>query len=205
MRATGAGLQRGGPRADTIRVGVLTWVAQTLNGFFESAPPIPVVVVAAFVVEPLLVLVHELGHALAARALLDTDVVVAVGSKGTLLDRHIGRVHLYVNAFGGVAGASGVAGFDWRGATARDVVLITLAGPVASLAGALLAAWLLGIAPAHGVVHALLWAATFGGVLGALNALPFRFQQRRGDPVHRSDGRLALEAFTASRRQRARG
>ncbi len=95
--------------------------------------------------------------------------------------------------------ASGAAEFDASHATARDVLLIAVAGPAASLVGTVLTAWALSAAPESGVFHDLLWAATLGGVFGVLNIVPLTLQERRGGPSFRTDGGLALDALRVAR------
>jgi hypothetical protein len=89
--------------------------------------------------------------------------------------------------------------FDASRATIRDVLLIALAGPAASLAGTVISAWALSAASPPGVVHDLLWAATLTGVFGVLNLVPLRLQEGRTGPTFRSDGRLALDALRLAR------
>jgi hypothetical protein len=79
------------------------------------------------------------------------------------------------------------------------VLLIALAGPAASLAGAILTGYAFTVTAPDGVLHDLLWMATFGGVFGVLNLIPFTFQERRHGPSIRTDGRLALDALRVAR------
>jgi hypothetical protein len=93
----------------------------------------------------------------------------------------------------------GVAEFDATDATARDVLLIALAGPAASLVGTMLTAWALSACSPSGVLHDLLWAATLGGAFAVLNLVPITFQEQRDGPPVRTDGRLALDALRVAR------
>jgi hypothetical protein len=77
---------------------------------------------------------------------------------------------------------------------ARDVLLIAVSGPAASLLGTVLSAWALSAAAPSGVLHGLLWAATAAGVVGVLNLVPLSLRDRRDDPPIASDGRIALDA-----------
>ncbi len=55
------------------------------------------------------------------------------------------------------------------------------------------------LVPSAGVVHALVWAATLCGAFGVLNLVPFSYEEPRGGPVVRTDGRLALDALAVQR------
>ncbi|MGZ6680674.1 MAG: hypothetical protein ACXVFK_10725 [Solirubrobacteraceae bacterium] len=79
-------------------------------------------------------LVHELGHALAARSLVDTDVLIRIGDRVPLGTVRFGRVAVDLNAIATPRRAAGVAYADLSQATPRDMLLIALAGPAASLA-----------------------------------------------------------------------
>jgi len=69
---------------------------------------------------------------------------------------------------------------------ARDVLLIAVSGPAASLLGTVLSAWALSAAAPSGVLHGLLWAATAAGVVGVLNLVPLSLRDRRDDPRSRA-------------------
>jgi hypothetical protein len=174
-------------------------IADAIVRFMDSSPAFPIGLLYLAVAAVPVTLVHELGHALAARRLIDGDVQVSVGSAGKLAEIQLGKVALAVNALSHPAGAAGVAEFDASRATARDVLLIALAGPAASLAGAVLTAWALSAASPSGLLHDLLWAATLGGVFGVLNLVPLSFHERRDGPAVRTDGRLALDALRVAR------
>lgn len=178
---------------------LLQALAQAIVDFMDQSPPLVWALLAIVLANIPVIALHEAGHALAARRLLDVDVDLAVGSIGRLADLQLGRVRARVSALGPYGGAGGSVQFDHGRATARDVLLIALAGPAASLGGLLVTAWLLSFASSTGVAHALLWAATLGGAIGVLNLIPFRYRERRDGPFHLTDGRLALDALAAMR------
>jgi hypothetical protein len=132
-------------------------IADAIVRFMDSSPAFPIGLLYLAVAAVPVTLVHELGHAFAARRLIDGDVQVSVGSAGKLAEIQLGKVALAVNALSHPGRAAGVAEFDASRATARDVLLIALAGPAASLAGAVLTAWALSAASPSGVLHDLLW------------------------------------------------
>jgi hypothetical protein len=133
-----------------------------------------------------------------ARRLIGGEVQVSIGSSGKLAELRLGEVALSVHALSH-PGKAAVAEFDGSRATARDVLMIALAGRAASLVGTVASAWALSAASPSGVLHDLLWAATFVGVFGVLNLVPFTFQEKRDGPSIRTDGRLALDALHAAR------
>jgi membrane-associated protease RseP (regulator of RpoE activity) len=180
-------------------VELLYGLADAIMAFMESGPPVPAVfvyiVITAIPVTPL----HELGHAIAAHARLGADVEVSVGSAGRLAELRLGQITASINALDLPGRVSGTASFDASEASARDVLYVAIAGPLASFAGAVVTAILLAGAEASGVAHDLLWAALLGGVFGVLNLIPFEFQERRNGPRLRTDGRLALDALRTAR------
>jgi len=144
------------------------------------------------------VLLHELGHALAAHSLLGTPVRVTVGRHARFAGLQLERVELERSAVGG---PSSTAQFDDCAARARAIVWIALAGPAASLAGTVLTAAVLGAAQADGIVHAAAWTATSAGIVALLfNVVPAQSVQPSGER-QRSDGRLALDALRITREQ----
>lgn len=141
-------------------------------------------------------LIHELGHAIAARALLDADVELSVGNAGPAAELRLGRITARIHALS-LRGSPGEASFGDARATARDVLLVALAGPFASLCGTIVCALLLSAAPSSGIVHDLLWASVGCGVVGVvLNLLPLTLHTSSG--VVRSDGRVALDAYAGT-------
>ena len=169
-------------------------VAEAIYNFMESSPGLlgtPVCVVVAGL--PVMLL-HELGHALAARILLGGEVQVTVGSAGKLAELQLGQIAVSLNALAYPGRAQGSAEFDASRAGARDVLLIALAGPAASLLGFVVALWAYSAAPDSGLLHDLLWGAIAAGLFGVLNLIPFTLHGKPGETPLRSDGRVALAA-----------
>jgi len=170
-------------------------VAAVFAHFMDGAPPLLLMAVLYPIVGMSVVLLHELGHALAAHSLLGTPVRVTVGRHARFASLQLGKVELELNAVGTLRGPSGTAQFDDSAARARDIVWIALAGPAASLAGTALTAVLAGAAPPDGILHAAAWTATSAGVVAVLlNLVPMQSVEPSGARM-RSDGRLALDAL----------
>jgi hypothetical protein len=180
-------------------VDALYRLADAIVHFMDSSPGLPISLLCIAIAALPVTLLHELGHAVAARRLLGSDVQVSVGSTGKLADIQLGQIALAINALSHPGRASGAAEFDASRATARDILLIALAGPAASLVGTVLTAWALSAASPSGALHNLLWAATAAGVFGVLNLVPLSFQEGRDGPSVRTDGRLALDALRVAR------
>jgi hypothetical protein len=172
-------------------------LADIVYRFMESGPGFPVGLLYILLAAIPVTLLHELGHAVAARRLLGGEVRVSVGSAGKLAEMRLGQVALSINALSQPGKVAGVAEFDDTRATARDVLLIALAGPAASLVGTVLTAWALASTSA-GVGHDLLWGVTLGGAFAVLNLVPLTLKERGGASV-RTDGRLALDALRVAR------
>jgi hypothetical protein len=180
-------------------VDLLYSIADAVYRFMDSGPPLVVGLLYIAIAGIAVTLLHELGHAVAARHLIGGEVQVSVGSVGKLAELQLGQIKVAVNALEHPSRASGVAEFDASRATARDVLLIAVAGPAASLVGTVLTAWALSVAPTSGVLHDLLWAATLGGVFGVLNIVPLTLQEGRDGPPLCTDGRLAVDAIRLAR------
>jgi hypothetical protein len=185
--------------ADGGEVEPLYDLADAIVRFMDASPGFPIGILYIAVAAMPMTLLHELGHALVARRLLGGEVQVSVGTAGKLAQMRLGQIALSVNALSSPGRAAGVAEFDGSRATAGDVLLIALAGPAASLLGAIVSAWGLSAGSPSGVLHDLLWATTLAGVFGVLNLVPLTFQERREGPPVRTDGRLALDALRVAR------
>jgi hypothetical protein len=181
-------------------VDALADLAALIVGFMDSGPPLWIALLYIAITGIPLTLLHELSHAVTAHHLIGGEVKVSVGSAGRLAQLRLGQIVLSLNALAQPGKSAGLAEFDATRATARDVLLIALAGPAASLVGAVATGWALASSSPSGVLHGLLWAATFGG-LGAVvvNLIPFTFQEGRDGPGLPTDGRLALDALRVGR------
>jgi len=145
---------------------------------------------------PLVTLIHEAGHALAALAVGCRIGDVVVGDDRPLLTLRNDRFRFRLGAVTGKGRATGYVVFDGSRAKPRDVLLIALAGPVASLAGAtaccLLASWAW---PEPSLTFALLMGAVAGWAACADNL------RVSGDgPGTWSDGVWVRAAWRAMRR-----
>jgi hypothetical protein len=183
------------PRFADVVTMSLNGVARTINDFMNAGPGTIWGLICILLVGIPLTLLHELGHAIVARARLGSEVRVTVGNAGRIGTLRLGRLTTTINALAVPGRLGGVASFDTRRATARDILWISLAGPAASLAGGVVADIAYRHAPAGGVVHALLWAAVLDSVFGVANLIPLRMRERRGGPAFSTDGMLALSAL----------
>jgi hypothetical protein len=164
-----------------------------LGNLMDSGPPLGWALLSIVVCMVPVTLIHETGHAIAARRLLGSSVQIAIGSYGEFARVRLGEISLSLNAIASPFRA-GYAEFDVSEAYARDILLIALAGPAASAAGVVLSATALAIAPAHGIVHGLLWAMTCLGFVAVLNLIPLSFQDGPDDDVHETDGWVVVRA-----------
>jgi hypothetical protein len=161
----------------------------------ESGPPLWLTLISLVIVSIPVILLHELGHAIAAKRALRTEVEVTVGNAGRLTEVALGDISVELNALAAFAGRAGVAVFDDSRARARDIILIACAGPAASLLGTVVTALLLSAVPSGSLVHTLLWTATgVGAAAVVLNLIPMEITQRSGERW-RTDGKLALDAY----------
>lgn len=179
---------------DIIGSAGLYGAAAAMTDFMNSGPAFPGALLYIAIGAIPVTLIHELGHAIAARHLLDTPVSVAIGSIGKVARLRLGEISMSINAIGSPAGVAGSAEFDATNAYARDILWIALAGPAASAVGFMVSVGALAATPAGGLLHGFFWATVLGGAFGVLNLIPFSYQDRRGGPTHQTDGRLALDA-----------
>ena len=95
----------------------------------------------AAVFAPLLVLVHEFGHAVAVKARGLPLHGLKVGDR-TDLTVSVGAFRMELGRLVGDGDMGGYVMYDARRVTTRDALVIALAGPAANLMGALVTGWL---------------------------------------------------------------
>jgi hypothetical protein len=177
-------------------MGLLSSAALGFDHFMKSGPPLVLALIYIAITSMPVVFLHELGHAVAARRLLGGSVHISAGNAGRVAELRMGQITASINALSSHHQVAGYAEFDATRATARDVVLIALCGPLASLLGLLLLIPLYSAATPGTIGHGVVWAAVaMSGFLVLLNLVPLNFQDRRGAPVERTDGGLALDAL----------
>ena len=155
-----------------------------------------VLIAAAPIEVPLLVLIHEVGHAIAVVALRRRVAELTVGNDEPVVTVRVGEFRLRLGALTGQGDVGGFVLHDGLGAGPRAMFVIALAGPLASLAGALgtgaLAVWSW---PHIGLSQCFV-LATFGGLVGFVSNLRVSGQ----DPASWSDGVWVRAAWHAMRR-----
>ena len=170
-------------------------MVQHIVAFMDGLPPLPLLMLYSALVSPVLVVVHELGHALAALWRTDGRVFVRLGAKRRRWRVQSGRFAMEAGP-SELALAGGFCAYNAAGISPVSSAIISIAGPVASLAGAALTAVLW--QATGGVLRDVLATATLGGCfVGIINALPLTFTSSRSrpGPVIRLDGRAALDAL----------
>ena len=148
---------------------------------------------AVLLAGPVVLFVHELGHALAALALTRGPVVVQTGRRAFLTPR-LGRLTLALGPGGPQAGACWHLAPDTRRAEAA----IAAAGPLASLLTAVAAgSACLALQPPHALTLALAALAVLGALDAIGNLWPALHPARRtvtGAPQE-SDGRIVMRCL----------
>jgi Zn-dependent protease len=154
-----------------------------------------VLMVAGTIVAPLVVLIHEAGHAIAALALRRRVDELTVGDDDPFLTMRAGRFRLHLGAITGRGDVAGFVRYDGLGADVRSTFVIALAGPLASLAGAGLTAALAARAWPHVGLSLFLALATVGGLICCVGNL----RVSGHDPVSWSDGVWVRAAWRVMR------
>lgn len=172
----------------------MTSLLELFYAFMQSMPSMGLWLVCSALVAWPLLLVHEMGHAWAARRFVGGDVEVTLGAGHLLAEAQLGAVKLRL----GLPVERGSATFDGH-VTARDALLIALAGPLASAAGLVVCAVLYAAGPHDGFIGGLSWSATLGSLFGVLNLVPLTLVEGSGGRTTRSDGAIALDALRAMR------
>jgi hypothetical protein len=145
---------------------------------------------------PLVIFVHELGHALAVRARGLPLHAMRVGDEAELTIV-AGHFRMELGRLLGKGEVGGYVLYDGRAATPLDALTIALAGPAANLVGAAGTAWLATTMWSSGFVSVLLWLVTVSGVWVA--AANLRVAGVADDPLTWSDGLWARVAWRGMR------
>jgi hypothetical protein len=168
-------------------------VAARFADFMNDGPGLIWMAVVSGVLAVPLTLMHEIGHAVAARKLLRGSVLVHVGHGHARWEFSACGVEFRVALVHPFAVPAGFCEYDGAGARARDEVAVALAGPAVTLLG--LALSLVALAHVDGLVRAVVWVAVIAQAFAlVICLLPLTMTDRRGR-AWRSDGRLALDAL----------
>jgi hypothetical protein len=142
---------------------------------------------------PLLVLVHELGHAVAVKVRGLPLQSLKVGDRTDLI-LTIGAFRMELGRLVGDGDVGGYVLFDGRRLTPRDALAIALGGPGANLLAAFVTGWLtVRFAGEMGTLPFALGLLTIGGVWMTLANL--RPAGEAADPLTWSDGLWARVAW----------
>lgn len=171
----------------------------------EALLTVTLVLLPFLVLEPLIVLVHELGHALAVLAVTPYDTVVQIGLWNPWISLRLGRLDIRWSAWGPLARCTYPAEI-----APRQEAMVAMAGPIASLLlvapFALVAVLLWGSADKLAVTMSL--AALSSLLVAISNAIPVKEapdwvpNALVGEPGQASDGytvRAALREASAAR------
>ena len=182
-----------------MRCAVPGWLYDALSGFGSfmdrgSTTDFVLVGVIGGFGPLILVALHEIGHALAAR-LRGRAVHTSRVGDNALLTVPLGSMRLELGWATGKGDVLGYVRFGARYATPTDTLVIALAGPAASLISALFCAQLCLLLIPHGVLGAMFGLLALQGLLmGVVNLVP-----RGPSPGMWSDGYWARASWQARR------
>jgi hypothetical protein len=145
-------------------------------------------------VTPVATLLHEIGHACAARARLNGAVGIRVGNGPPRWQFSLAGVDVGLRPVVVPFGVTGACEYDAGDCRASDAAVIALAGPLASLIGATASYVAWSHTDPRSLLGAALWQATMlqaGSFVLCL--LPLTITQ--GGAVHHMDGKVALDAL----------
>jgi hypothetical protein len=174
--------------------GVLTALADAMNG----GPGFPWWIAWIALISLVVTAIHESGHLVAALWTGQEHVALRIGSFGGLIDQRLGALRADVALVGVPWRSSGDVSFDAAQTTARQMLVIALAGPAASLAGAGGTAWISASTRSSSVSEFFAMATVAGVFAGLLNLIPMTLTQgTRRNPGARvaTDGRHARDAL----------
>jgi hypothetical protein len=158
-----------------------------------------VLLVAGTIMVPLVVLIHEAGHAIAALALRRRVAELSVGDDDPVLTVRVGQFRLHLGAITGRGDVAGFVRYDGLEADARSTFVIALAGPLASLAGAILTGVLAAGSWPQAGLSLFSALATVGGLICCVGNL----RVSGHDPASWSDGVWVRAAWRVMRRPTA--
>jgi hypothetical protein len=166
-----------------------------------------VLILAGFVVEPVVVLAHELGHAAAGVAATGRRARVQVGDPPFLLRFAVGKIDVAYTPLGQAARCESAG----PALNPRELMITALAGPVVSVGLGLTLGWI--VLGHHGPPSVLFGVLAFAAgsslIAGVVNAIPIRrlpfwWIATIGDEAGPSDGYLALLAIRSALRGESR-
>jgi membrane-associated protease RseP (regulator of RpoE activity) len=177
------------------------WVYELVEAFISFMDGLTLVdeltfAASATVVAFLVVLIHEIGHLIAAVTLRHRVAELVVGDgDDPLLTVRAGGFQIRLGTITGSGDTAGYVVYDGTQATPRDALIIALAGPFASLAGAVTTGVTIPVVWSHaGIAFALVAATALGLLCFVGNMVP-----SGENPGSWSDGRWAQVAWRALR------
>jgi hypothetical protein len=173
----------------------VTSLLQAFYDLMESQPGFPQWLFAQLIVLPLTVLLHEIGHAAAAAWRTQAGIELEVGVGPIAWRGKLARIDMEVRPLISPVGPAGAVSFDAAQATAKDVLLVALAGPAISLLGTVMAwVWFVSADEGTALSTLLAVAAATGLFVTVLNLIPMSIRDRHGAVTWRTDGWHVLSA-----------
>lgn len=151
---------------------------------------------SVLLVTPVSVLLHELGHAVAATLLAGEDVELRVGNAGPAARRRIAGVEIEARAVAAPWRIDGLTTFNPDRCPPGAIVAIALAGPLCSAVACLVAGKLVLALETGSFLYTVLGQAVIMNGIGVILCLvPMTVSERRDGPSFETDGLVALRAL----------
>ena len=165
----------------------------------HGLPSLPVFLLVALVTAPILAAIHELGHGIAAVAMLPGRATLRIGREPPLTTFSIGRLDFRVRLL--VVPWRFDATCEYGALHSRtEAILIALAGPFASLCTGILALKAMDHSNTGSVVHAVFSVTAFMALSSAIICLvPMTLTSGKSGAKMHSDGKHIVAALSGRR------
>jgi hypothetical protein len=173
---------------------VIDGLLRDFTEFMDGTSLLSFLLIAACI-QPVLSLLHELGHGLVAAARVPGQVAITIGGLQPFLTFHVGRITASLHPLMLPWRFDALCRYEKECESRTDAILIALAGPAVSITTGLAAWAILRATPGATMLDAVLGIAAFMSIASAIVCLvPMTVTDTRGQRL-RTDGACVLGAL----------